>query len=594
MNTRFALSLRLALLAPLLVQCSLTVGGFEIPTCRLQSDCEVLNTEGHIAADACARYACSATSHQCVLTSDGDGDGEARAGCGGNDCDDTPGLGILRTHGRAEDPDGVDNNCNTIIDEGVWISPSQDLGASTGVPATLSAARRSPAAGGLAVMTTDAASGAALGFVTDGAPAAMPVTWRTVYTESERSVAMPGWPTGTPDAPSVGGGARFADLVAQPLSDTLWIAATVNNAGCGPGRLYVATFDPAQRALTLDFRRAPRGASNLALGVGAIAPACDPGASRPAIAVASAAGQPDRALVLWQSRAADERAPGCNVPSPLLGLGAWVAPQTDPDVPVLSRVQGIHGGAPSPLTAAVGSTSRPAVAALTDGGFVVAYGVAGGGVELRVVPTFEATEAATLDLTRSRLLVRVGSTASANVDQVALALGGVRDGRQEIGLAWKEGCDPNGALQFARVQLDPANPAASMVNAATLRVTQADAPALAYVDAGILQNGGSFGGATVRDIDDGGWVLAWIDRSASEAHVRALRVSELTGSVLEIPAGGGCACATTELPGDIATLQGALGRSRCSAETMAPPGCSARRWLMRPAGEVPRWCPDDR
>ncbi|MBK6534631.1 MAG: hypothetical protein IPF99_35310 [Deltaproteobacteria bacterium] len=261
MNTRSgSLSLRLALLAPLLVQCSLTVGGFEIPTCRLQSDCEVLNTEGHIAADACARYACSATSHQCVLTSDGDGDGEARAGCGGNDCDDTPGLGILRTHGRAEDPDGVDNNCNTIIDEGVWISPSQDLGASTGVPATLSAARRSPAAGGLAVMTTDAASGAALGFVTDGAPAAMPVTWRTVYTESERSVAMPGWPTGTPDAPSVGGGARFADLVAQPLSDTLWIAAAVNNAGCGPGRLYVATFDPAQRALTLDFRRAPRGA----------------------------------------------------------------------------------------------------------------------------------------------------------------------------------------------------------------------------------------------------------------------------------------------------------------------------------------------
>jgi hypothetical protein len=533
---------------PALLRCSLMVGD-AVPACTAQAQCEVLNVERNIAAGACERYVCSPVTQRCTLTADGDGDGEARAGCGGADCDDTPATGRARAHNRAEVADGVDNNCNTVVDEGVWIDAPRELGPSTAAPASMVAARSGAASGGLGLMTSDGSSAAFFGLVGDGVPAFTPVTLRTVLTRSEAQTQEPGWPRGTPDAPVLGAG-LLTDLVGAPGTSGRWLAAAVNSDGCALGSLFVAAFAPMSPSLMIDFQRPPRGSSNVALGL----PAQCGGASRPSLALAARAGQPDRGLVLWQSRGANARATACGTPATIRALGVWPEPQPAAAMMAYDRVQGLHDGAPSDLDGTLGS-GRPAVEALPDAAsFVVAYGLAGGGVALRVVPLFEPSTTASLDLGRTRLVI--ASDPAMPVDEVALALGGVREGRPEVGVAWREGCGPAGALRFARVRLDAADPARSVVDRAATVMARGAAPTLAYLDSGMLQGAAGDAAPRVAESDDGGWVLAWADATGPAARVRALRVSEATGDVVRIPASGACVCAGAEAIGEVATVTG--------------------------------------
>lgn len=100
---------------------ALKLDDFPAPRCAANSDCEHLNRAEGIAASACQRYQCAAPERVCALVPrDDDGDGDPSPACGGRDCDDANPLrvgnpSIERSH---EICDGVDNNCDGVVDEG--------------------------------------------------------------------------------------------------------------------------------------------------------------------------------------------------------------------------------------------------------------------------------------------------------------------------------------------------------------------------------------------------------------------------------------------------------------------------------------------
>jgi hypothetical protein len=104
------------------VACS-TLGltdGMEPPTCIGEVGfCDDLN-ELYPTEDPCLSWACDRDSGYCdTLPTDADGDGALAPGCSDvgdvDDCDDGNGD---RYPGAAEICDGVDNDCDDVIDEG--------------------------------------------------------------------------------------------------------------------------------------------------------------------------------------------------------------------------------------------------------------------------------------------------------------------------------------------------------------------------------------------------------------------------------------------------------------------------------------------
>jgi len=110
-STRRLLTLTLAL--PALDSCTfLKLDEFSLRTCQTSDQCEVLNQDHGIAADACMRYQCSPVDSTCRLGArDADRDGDPAIQCGGHDCDEAiptgagprePGLarGVRRSRQR--------------------------------------------------------------------------------------------------------------------------------------------------------------------------------------------------------------------------------------------------------------------------------------------------------------------------------------------------------------------------------------------------------------------------------------------------------------------------------------------------------------
>ncbi len=80
--------------------------------------------------NSCTEDQCEEATGLCtyvpLAAQDADGDGHFAESCGGDDCDDDH---PLRFGGNPEVCDGVDNNCNDVVDEGVW-----QLGAAQALP----------------------------------------------------------------------------------------------------------------------------------------------------------------------------------------------------------------------------------------------------------------------------------------------------------------------------------------------------------------------------------------------------------------------------------------------------------------------------
>ena len=114
--------------APLLVLalasgCSLVVEGAQPPTCAANDDCAILNELEGIAADACELYQCDVETDRCAFgVRDADRDGRIAPECASVaperevDCND-------QIAGGQERCNGLDDDCDGVIDEGVSGAP---------------------------------------------------------------------------------------------------------------------------------------------------------------------------------------------------------------------------------------------------------------------------------------------------------------------------------------------------------------------------------------------------------------------------------------------------------------------------------------
>ncbi|MBK8695771.1 MAG: hypothetical protein IPN17_26775, partial [Deltaproteobacteria bacterium] len=212
-----------------------------------------------------------------------------------------------------------------------------------------------------------------------------------------------------------------------------------------------------------------------------------------------------------------------------------------------SWVMATDAGRPQVLGVTEGG-SRVATT-LGEGGFVVAYGRQGGAIAVHVVAGFAVPAgSASVALDASRSVFVLATSATAPIDGVVIAPGTTREGRPELGVAWREGCGPGGALRFARVRLDPMDPARSESSPpVTLAASGAEGPAIAYVEDGMRVRGASVGERTVGERDDGGWVVAWIDHTEDRLRARAQRMSELDGALLPTTSEGTAPEAAVEI-----------------------------------------------
>jgi hypothetical protein len=569
--------------------CSLAVSQeVEPPRCQRSAQCEVLNGVDGVARESRRRWYCPpgpAGLRVCTLGDlDEDGDRESPdALAGGTDCDDTD---PRRGRRQVEAPDGIDNDCDGVIDEGVWRDGAAvALGAAPTPVVTFAGSVRSD--GSAAVAMTSGDNHGALARVDGGALRVAPVTYRSVYLD----FSIPREAPGRCSYPDVASGAAcdLGDLAAVEASPSQWFSASVNTVGCASGQLRLGWFSDADFAVVLDARPGGRG-SNVGFGVD-VGPESHcggftrmppvRGAARPSIAALPAeAGQASRGLVTWHARAAN--AVACGAPAKVETLGVWLASGPDERGDSRSWVMATDDGRPQVLGVTEGG-GRVATTAMGEGGFVVAYGRQGGTIAVQVVAGFAVPAgSASVALDVSRSVFVLATSATAPIDGVALAPGATREGRPELGVAWREGCGPGGALRFARVRFDPTDPARSEASApVTLAASGAEVPAIAYVEDGMRVRGTRVGERTLGERDDGGWVIAWIDHAEGGLRARAQRVSELDGALLPATSEGTAPEAAVE----IAALSGGsagitLGRGDGSG--------GALRYLLHEGGAA-RW-----
>lgn len=527
-------------MAPLVSGCTfLALDSFDSPHCTTSMQCEVLNTQAGIAASALTRYQCARQDRVCrLLPLDRDGDGDPPREAGGTDCDDAnprrmgnEALARALCGGATTDCcDGVDNNCNDVIDEGQWrASAPQAIGPALEGVTEVNVAPRANATPAV----TYAAGGRGMYGVQQGA------ALNTVSLRYERlfrqnmmvSSALDQCPIYDDAGRIAQTSCTFDDVVAAQSDAAVgqWFVASINRNRCTAGQLRLGHFSESNGRVEL----ADADANTVALGVDVTAAQACTGASRtPSLlgaswpAIASIPGAAPRALAAWLARPF----PGtqCGTSANVEAVGVWRVDLRDSTAMSFAAVRATDDGHPHVLGVTQGS-GRPAVLSAPGAGvFVVGYGLGTGGVALHALPAFDVSTAR-LDTSRAPLEVRGDSMGPG--DAVSLAAGGESAGMLDVGVTWRAGCDGAGGVWFARVRLSGGM--LTMVSA-PLRVaaTSAGAPSVAYADAGFAQPGSTRGGAAVTAANDGGWVVTWPDGAASAQRVLGRRVSELDGQLV--------------------------------------------------------------
>lgn len=514
--------LSLALLSP--AGCfALKLDEFPAPRCASQMDCDYLNRAERIEAAACMRYQCAMQERVCVLAPrDDDGDGDPSPACGGRDCDDANALRVgnpANPRGR-EVCDGVDNNCNEIIDEGMFLrGPAQAVVSGGAAPTTLVAAER--IGGGVEVLV---GSQGTLGAVSSGM--VQPLRYRS-------QIARPGMLEQRDDAcpvldasGNVGAGrCTFQEAALAPMDPTRWFLLSLNTSGCAQGQLRAGWFDAARQVVLAE------PASPIAVGIdvsrtsactGARRSPAAPGATGVALASLLAEGAPAKALGAWSARARD--AAGCGMSSNVEAMGFWLASTRLQDSTQVSGVRGTNDSSPVVLGMTAGS-GAPAVSALGDA-FSVAYGSVGGGLRVQVIPAFAVPDGA-LDVSRMPFAL-TGPSATA-VDAVVTAPGPVSGPVVELGVAWKDGCAAEGAVWFSRVSLDRTNPQGSRASDPVRLSTAGSRPALVYATQPMVVPGARRGAVQVTAANAGGWLVAWSEGT----RILARRVAAADGAPVD-------------------------------------------------------------
>ena len=508
------------------VGCSLVLPRLAAPECDVDGDCEQFNVRFPERVTVCDRYQCNEATDRCFLGPlDRDGDSHYPVlECEGDDCDDTR-ADVFG--GRAESCDGIDNDCDDVIDDATPIERAAGV-ALAGIGTLSGLSWTADASGAMALASVGASASlvdieATTGTTRGVSIAALPRPDATGHSLS--GVGCPSPSTGAP-SPSC-----RLDRVALSVGEPMGWAAFVNRDGCDDGQLRVGLLDVATARIEL---MGPDARSNTWRGVDLVGActrtASGTGATAPAIASASAGtpSTPATALVAWVRDTTRRACPAG--PAEVAALGLWRA--TGAVEGTLSDwVVATGGGAPD-LVGMTSGVAPPALIATGTGEVIVAFGDAAGGVRIAIVealPTVAAAPnpATTPGLTLGESVV-VGS---GNADSVALSLSPAPGGGLRIGVAWTTECG-SGGLRFASVVWQRAARTLTPGTPVDLASTGARQPNVAYVAHGFVRSTLVRGGAAVGD-DDGGWLVAWRDESMSPPAVVAARVLGVDGSVLD-------------------------------------------------------------
>ncbi|HJL14902.1 MAG TPA: putative metal-binding motif-containing protein [Sandaracinaceae bacterium LLY-WYZ-13_1] len=524
----------------------------DLPSCERNADCEPVNARFGIGPEACERYQCEASgAGGCVLgPRDDDGDGDPALACGGTDCDDADPR-RRGDHGE-ERCDGVDEDCDRIVDEGALV-PAEGPGAPRTVAAaldgveTMTAARDASGALGLALASgTGAAARGQIRFVRDDTTErTLPLRYRTQeetpggigspfvdYTVPAEEGCYP-WPSTC----------NMRDVVVAEVDPAAerWLLAAVDDRGCRAGRLRLAWLDAADG---LAFSMGPPARAAPAFGVDVASQgACTgsrsgaiEGARRPALAALPGVGPRPQGLLSYLAAPRDGVA--CEGEAAVQAVGLWLTSRPIGGA-MVTWVDASDANVPATLGTTAGD-GRPAVVAV-DGpaGYLVAHGDARGGVALHFVPAVQTVGDDDVDPTCASVpdgcdephatppleprALGVLDAGGAMVDRVGLAVAGRdADGRLVVGVTWQLGCEGRG-VGFAVVRADP-SAAGSLASDAPVELSaNGRAPAIVALEDLVLP-GFERDGATAEDAT-GGWLVSWV----AEGRVRAQRVLALDG-----------------------------------------------------------------
>jgi hypothetical protein len=559
--------------------CSLMgLSDLELFECKKPADgttdpCEPLNKGRE---KACMRYQCSPDGKGCVLSvTDRDYDGAIDPSCkkvaSGSpklDCDD---INPDRYPGNKEICDGIDNDCDLIIDENSIV----DLQASPPkrvVDAT--AARESivfnPGAAGEVVASYASLESLDINFTLISGT--LPAINRSLQYDKkcrlERTIDQNGIPMIQ---------AKKCDLdevAAAKIEEDMWFTAAINVDGCDDGQLRVGyvlddsspEFTQIPKSIADDTKKGPETyLSNTRYGIdvessldrrqcsGASHPDLV-GAARLSLASLMPEQQEPQALLAWigDSIERDECGKaGQSVPVHALGLWLYTDPSANKWVVASDEAE------PAILGRTVGG-GRPAIAvwpgAPADRGYFVGYGDQNGQVALHFVPRLGLLPAAWQSDGVAKLGFgpayrfadnRAGADHVAiapvnNTDNIVRNVCGPGQTGLEIGVAWQEKCgQAQGGVFFTVVGFVTSTEAFCLqhdiIEIANGSATEGQlVPTVAYLGSGFMEPGFTRNDKTATDDTTGGWVVAWAGKTSSgESAVFARRISELDGQLVD-------------------------------------------------------------
>ncbi len=364
---------------------------------------------------------------------------------------------------------------------------------------------------------------------------------------------------------SVGEGTCDFVEVALDLAEEQSVVASVTGEGCRVGQLRIGTFERDEDWLVN--LRGPARRSNSYLGItpfstgnctGSHRPTCDGptspscGAARPA--VSALASNPARALVAWIGAHQARGECGGDL-APVEMLAAFVSNAQFGEW--FSWVSTSNEGVPQLLGQTRGG-GAPALLALEDRGWLAAFGDSDGQLSLHFVPatleppayngvdcvdsedtncpddTGDRTGLEVETITGVVNLATLDGGDAGDVDHIAMAFGSSNAGGQEVGLTWRAGCGNQESILFRRIVLSGSSPEGvsdegAIVNLGPASGGDAGSPAIAYSPGSFVTEGFERDGAGPATADtDGGWFVVW----AESGRLVTRRIAELDGLAL--------------------------------------------------------------